>query len=271
MKRLLTGAVGVPIILAALFYLPGIWFFAFLGLLFEGAVFEYLVLVRPRAPRAPLSLLLALVPLAATGLVFGFVSGTRSFPLLFLAAPLLATVGLGSLVLFARVPLEETLPALGILGFGTPYFALPLASLYLLQQRDPWLVFLLIAIVWLGDTAAYYVGSRLGRHRMAPTISPKKSWEGAAAGFVTSVLSAAVWSAWRLGRLHPGVLALAAVTAVAAQVGDLVESMIKRGSGVKDSGRVLPGHGGMLDRLDAMLFAAPVLLAGMLLGAVPAK
>ena len=170
------------------------------------------------------------------------------------------SVGLGTVLLFSRTPLEETLPALGILGFGIPYFALPIAALHRLQEIDPWVVFLLMAIVWLGDTAAYYVGSRMGRHTMAPTISPKKSWEGAAAGFITGLVAAAVWSALRLDSIDPLVLAVAALTAVAAQIGDLVESMIKRGAGVKDSGTVLPGHGGVLDRLDAMLFAAPVLL-----------
>jgi phosphatidate cytidylyltransferase len=277
MKRLLTAAVGVPIVLAALFYLPGVAFFLFIAVLFDWAALEYVEIVRPHAPHAPLALLLGFVPLAAAGLAWVLSPGSAPPPtppalltpaFALLAAFLLASVGLGTLVLFARVPLPETVASFGILGFGTPYFALPIASLSLLQRIDPWIVFLLMAIVWLGDTAAYYAGSRLGKHRMAPTISPKKSWEGAAAGFVTSLLSAAVWSVWRLGRLSPGLLALAALTAVAAQVGDLVESMIKRGSGVKDSGRVLPGHGGVLDRVDAMLFATPVMLAGVLLGAL---
>jgi phosphatidate cytidylyltransferase len=152
---------------------------------------------------------------------------------------------------------------LGILGFGVLYFALPISSLHYLQQADPWLVFLLFAIVWLGDTAAYYAGSRLGRHKMAPVVSPKKSWEGSLAGFATSIASAAVWSWWRLGRVDWKLLAAAALVAAAAQVGDLVESMIKRGSGVKDSGHLLPGHGGMLDRIDALLFAAPVLVLAL--------
>jgi phosphatidate cytidylyltransferase len=278
MKRLLTAAVGVPIVLAALFYLPGVAFFLFIAVLFDWAALEYVEIVRPHAPHAPLALLLGCVPLVAAGLAWVLSPGTSVVPappalltpsLALLATCLLASVGFGALVLFARVPLPETIASLGILGFGTPYFALPIASLSLLQRIDPWLVFLLMAIVWLGDSAAYYAGSQLGKHRMAPTISPKKSWEGAAAGFVTSLLAAAVWSVCRLGRLSPGLLALAALTAVAAQVGDLVESMVKRGSGVKDSGRVLPGHGGVLDRVDAMLFAAPVLYAGVLLGVVP--
>jgi phosphatidate cytidylyltransferase len=179
------------------------------------------------------------------------------------AGALLLSVGLGTLVLFSRTPLEETLPALGILGFGLPYFALAIASPDLLQRLDPWLAVLLLAIVWLGDTIAYYVGSRIGRHKMAPVISPKKSWEGAIASFVLAVVAAGVWDVWRRGGLEPGLLAVAALTAVAAQIGDLVESMIKRGSGVKDSGNILPGHGGALDRVDALLFAAPVLLFGL--------
>jgi phosphatidate cytidylyltransferase len=269
MKRLLTAAVGVPIVLAALFLLPAAWFFVFMALLVLGATFEYVKIVRQRAPHAPLNLLFVLVPLAGAGLTYALAPGRGGpQPLYLFAAFLAGAVGLGSLVLFARIPLEETIASLGLLGFGIPYLALPLASICLLQQEDPWLVFLLMAIVWLGDTAAYYAGSRLGKHRMAPTISPKKSWEGAAAGFVTSVVAAAVWSVCRLGGIRPGLLAVAALTAVASQVGDLVESMIKRGSGVKDSGSLLPGHGGVLDRIDAMLFGAPVLLAGVLLGAM---
>ncbi|HEY4592464.1 MAG TPA: phosphatidate cytidylyltransferase, partial [Thermoanaerobaculia bacterium] len=116
----------------------------------------------------------------------------------------------------------------------------------------------------------YYVGSRVGRHKMAPDISPKKSWEGAVASFVVAVAAAAVWDVCRRGSVEPGVMAAAAGTAVAAQIGDLVESMIKRGSGVKDSGSILPGHGGVLDRMDAMLFAAPVLLLGLWLAGVSA-
>ncbi len=205
------------------------------------------------------------MPLAAI-VIGAALSGDGAVPqarLLLLSGPLVIAVVLGTLLLLSRTPPEETIPALGVLSFGIPYFALPIASLYLLRVMDPWLVFLLMAIVWLGDSAAYYVGSRFGRHKMAPVVSPKKSWEGAAASFAMAVLAAGVWSWFRLGRLDPGILAVSAVTGVAAQIGDLVESMFKRGTGVKDSGTVLPGHGGMLDRLDAMLYGAPVLLFGL--------
>jgi phosphatidate cytidylyltransferase len=262
MQRLLTAAVATPIALAAVFKLPGWWFFAFMALVIDWAAYEYLLIVRPRAPHAPLRLLLVLAPLAAYAISFALADNTALLVLRLhiLAGALVISIGLGLLLLFSRTPLEETIPALGILGFGIPYFALPIASVYTLRQIDPWVVFLLLAIVWLGDTAAYYVGSRIGRHKLAPVISPKKSWEGAAASFAIAMIAAVVWSWLRLHRLEPGILVASAVTSVAAQIGDLVESMIKRGSGVKDSGHILPGHGGVLDRLDALLFGAPVLL-----------
>jgi phosphatidate cytidylyltransferase len=267
MKRLLTAAVATPIALAAVFKLPGWWFFVFMAAAIDWAAYEYLLIVRPRAPHAPLRLLLVLAPLAAYAISFALTANPEFHDqihlvlrLHILAGALVISTGLGTLLLFSRTPLEETIPALGILGFGIPYFALPIASVFTLRQIDPWVVFLLLAIVWLGDTAAYYVGSRIGRHKMAPVISPKKSWEGAAASFVVAMIAAVIWSQVRLGRLEPGILVASAVTSVAAQIGDLVESMIKRGSGVKDSGSILPGHGGVLDRLDALLFGAPVLL-----------
>jgi phosphatidate cytidylyltransferase len=265
MQRLLTAVVLTPLILLALFKLPGPWFFAFVAVLVDLAAFEYLQIVRNRAPHAPLAPLLVAVPMAAVAVSASlFEAGGVLDPRLHLfAAGVLLSVGLGTLILLSRVPLPETLDALGILGFGVLYFALPISSLHYLQQADPWIVFLLFAVVWLGDTAAFYVGSALGRHKMAPVISPKKSWEGSAAGFATSILSAAVWSWARLGRVDVKLLAAAALTAAAAQAGDLVESMIKRGSGVKDSGSILPGHGGMLDRIDALLFAAPVLVLAL--------
>lgn len=265
MQRLLTAAVATPIALAALFLLPHWGWFVLVAVIIDWAAFEYVQIVRVRAPHAPLAFLLVLAPLAAGVLSVALWDGTQvlHLRLYLLAGALVISVGLGTLLLLSRTPLEETIPALGILGFGIPYFALPIASLHLLKTIDPWVVFLLFAIVWLGDTAAFYIGSRIGRHKMAPVISPKKSWEGAAASFVVALVAAAVWSYFRLERIDLGLMAVAAVTAVAAQIGDLVESMIKRGTGVKDSGHVLPGHGGLLDRMDAMLFAAPVLLFGL--------
>lgn len=271
MQRLLTGLVGAAILLAATFLLPPLWYFGLAVLVVEWAVLEYVGVVRPAAPGAPLRALLVLVPIAAVGLMAATAVPLGEAPLgdqaalglRVVGAALALTLAGAVVVLLGRTPIPEALPALGAFGFGVPYFALAALALGRLQEIDPWLIFLGFAIVFLGDTAAFYVGSRFGRRKMAPRVSPNKSWEGAAAGFVTGLLATAVWGWWRLGEVSPALLAVAAATAAAAQVGDLLESMLKRAVGVKDSGRTLPGHGGILDRADATFFALPVLLLGV--------
>lgn len=270
MKRLLTAAVGIPLLLAAVYLLPGPWFLALVILVVEWAVFEYIQLVRAWTPGAPLFTLPLLVPAVSLGLVFATTPGAgapdaATAALCLLAAGLVLTVGVTTLVLLFRTPVREALPAFGAFAFGLPYFGLGVLATYRLHQLDPWLLVLGFAVVFLGDTAAFYVGSAVGRHKMAPVVSPNKSWEGAVASFVTALLTAAVWGWLHFGTAGWRLLTAAAVTAAAAQLGDLVESMLKRGSGVKDSGDLLPGHGGMLDRADAALFALPVLLAAVLL------
>jgi phosphatidate cytidylyltransferase len=128
-----------------------------------------------------------------------------------------------------------------------------------LDAGAAWIVFVL-AITFLSDTGAYFAGRAFGRHRMAPYISPKKSWEGSVGGIVTSTL-AGVMFVWLLGlpiTLWSGGL-LGAVGSIAGQAGDLAESLIKRQVDIKDSGKIIPGHGGILDRIDSLLFTAPVL------------
>jgi phosphatidate cytidylyltransferase len=122
-----------------------------------------------------------------------------------------------------------------------------------------WLLFGLM-VNWLGDTGAYYIGRRWGRHKLAPVVSPGKSWEGAAASAAVAILFGAIYLPLTIPGVSIAMAGLIAVLANAAgQLGDLAESAIKRGSGVKDSGSMLPGHGGMLDRLDSTLFTLPVL------------
>lgn len=122
------------------------------------------------------------------------------------------------------------------------------------------LLLLLFSCVILADTAAYYVGSAVGRHRLAPRLSPRKSWEGAAAGLVASLAGGLLAHGWFYRRLPLGhALALGLALGVAAILGDLAESMVKRAVGVKDASSLLPGHGGLLDRADSLLLASPVL------------
>jgi phosphatidate cytidylyltransferase len=158
--------------------------------------------------------------------------------------------------------LAHSLPRAALLLMGVVYIfgcwkcALPL------HTRNPhWLMYALI-INWTGDAGAYYVGRRFGRHKMAPLVSPKKSWEGAAASVVTSGLIAVPYLMHFVGGLPVlGAILLTAAANAAGQLGDLAESAMKRGAGVKDSGAILPGHGGFLDRVDSTLFALPVILA----------
>jgi phosphatidate cytidylyltransferase len=182
-----------------------------------------------------------------------------------------------------RSPMSAAYPAAAASAFAFVYIALPMAMLVQLRQQWAgafWLLYLLL-VVWAGDIFAYFVGRSLGRHLMAPRISPKKTWEGAAASVAASLVVGILLFSHalqissfllRVGliqrrdglfglekpELWPIIL-LTVVLNIAAQLGDLVESLIKRGAGVKDSGTILPGHGGMLDRIDALLFAAPVL------------
>lgn len=262
MQRLSTALVLSALAIASVLFLPSPWFFALAVVVIGWASSEFVRMTKVWAPGAPVEILVAVAPLGAV-ILSGFLPIDRSdvgVELELFGAALLASVGVGTVVLLARTPLTETFAAFGALAFGIPYFALPVASLYRLHVKDPWLVILVLAIVSLGDSAAYYVGSRLGRRKLAPTVSPNKTWEGAAASFVMAVAVTAGWSVWRLGEIDPRLLLVGAFTALAAQVGDLVESMIKRGAGIKDSGNLLPGHGGVLDRVDALLFAAPVFL-----------
>ena len=134
-----------------------------------------------------------------------------------------------------------------LLGFGI-----------LLHHISPMLVIFLVAVTWIGETTAYVVGSTIGRHRLAPVISPRKTIEGAVAQVIASVLSAAAFGAWLLPQCGMGVaLAGGALLGVVAQAGDLAESAIKRSVGTKDAGELIPGHGGVLDRIDSLLFNLP--------------
>jgi len=135
-----------------------------------------------------------------------------------------------------------------------------------LRGYSPRAVLMLLGLVWVCDSSAYYVGRRFGKTPLAPVVSPKKTWEGTIAGLIGATLfgaAAGMW--WFVPALGPGRGALAgALASSAGQVGDLVESLWKRGGGVKDSGQFLPGHGGFYDRIDSLLFAGPVLAAFVL-------
>ena len=201
--------------------------------------------------------------------IFGVLAG-----LLILFRPQDMLLGLALLTVLAlilalrRDELRKILPQIACAFFGALYTFVPWRFAVNVRQISVHLLFFALALNWIGDTAAYYIGRAFGRHKLAPVVSPKKSWEGAIASVVASILFGVLY----LGRFVPAlpwwqVTVMAIFGNIAGQFGDLAESAIKRGAGVKDSGTMLPGHGGMLDRTDSSMFALPAVY-GMYLLAV---
>jgi phosphatidate cytidylyltransferase len=179
------------------------------------------------------------------------------------AASLVVVLLVAMALLFSRVQPAAAMAGASATLFGVLSVALPATSLCYLRRVSPRAVLFLLLLVWICDSCAYYAGRRFGRHRLAPVVSPRKTWEGALAGLAGATVFGAVAGAWWLvPELGPFRGALAgAVASTAGQLGDLVESLWKRGAGVKDSGVFLPGHGGVYDRIDSLLFAGPVVAA----------
>ncbi|HMZ56790.1 MAG: phosphatidate cytidylyltransferase [Nitrospira sp.] len=162
--------------------------------------------------------------------------------------------------LFSGKPLKDSLLDGMVLIMGVLYVGLSLGYLLLTraQPDGTMLIFFVVLVTWAGDTGAYIAGKSLGRHALAPIVSPKKTYEGLAGGIVLACLAAVVARAWFLPRFSlVDCLALGLLLTIAGLIGDLAESAMKRHAGFKDSGALIPGHGGMLDRLDSLLFTGP--------------
>jgi phosphatidate cytidylyltransferase len=173
----------------------------------------------------------------------------------------LFVLGLSVLTLFTRRPLVESVPSAGISSSALLLVAFPLSfavRLHGFSPDGPRLLLFALVITWAADTAAYFVGRAVGKHPLAPHISPKKTWEGSIAGLVGSLLVAYIFHSW-LTIPVPHLFAMATLGNIAGQMGDLLESACKRSAGVKDSGGLLPGHGGILDRIDALILCIPVI------------
>ncbi len=173
----------------------------------------------------------------------------------------LFVLGLTVLTLFTRRPLVESLPSAGISSSALLLVAFPLSfaiRLHGFPTFGPRLLLFALAITWAADTVAYFVGRAIGKHPLAPHISPKKTWEGSIGGLAGSLLVAYGFHFWLTISL-PHLLAMATLGNIAGQMGDLLESACKRSAGVKDSGGLLPGHGGVLDRIDALILCIPVI------------
>lgn len=249
-SRTVVALVGLPLVLGVV-YLGGWWVFALAGAVAGVALHEYWLLARPLAPLAPAGYVG--VALALAGAEVGGIGWT--------VGGLLTTF----VVAFALKAISEARTAATIAISGTIMGAVwvggGLAFLILLRELpgDGRLAaFTVLLAVWAGDTFAYFGGRFLGRHKMAPATSPGKTWEGFAVGTAATVFVTFV-ALYNQEFLTIGEsLVLGAAIAVAAPLGDLFESLLKRDMEVKDTGTLLGGHGGMLDRIDALLFAAPV-------------
>jgi phosphatidate cytidylyltransferase len=175
------------------------------------------------------------------------------------ASLLIFLFGCVVLGLITKRPLHEVLPAIAIGSAALLFVVLPFSYIVRLDEIEPvgrQLVLFTLVLVWAGDMLAYFVGKSLGRVPMAPALSPKKTWEGAMGNVLASMIVAVLFARWMQTDVLT-LLVIAGVANIAGQAGDLIESAYKRGAAVKDSGGLLPGHGGMLDRIDSLILATP--------------
>ena len=271
MKRELAAAITIPIVFAVLFLAPAIAFNLLVTLVALAALWEFYRLAEKTG--LPVAKTVGIAGGAALLLWTAF--REYVFPphpgLIVALAGLLAFVLLASVApLFAKVDLPTALGGASGTVFGVLSIALPATVMCFLRLVSPRAVLLLFLLVWGCDSFAYYVGKNLGKRKLAPRVSPNKTWEGTIGGLVGGTLiGAAAGTWWVFPELGPARGALAGALATSAgQLGDLVESMWKRGAGVKDSGTFLPGHGGFYDRIDSLLYAAPVLAAFVARGSI---
>ena len=291
MKRVLTAVVLVPFVLLLVFRAP-LWLFALAvaGIIvltlheYAGIVKAYGIEPMTKLCYATAVMAVVSVSFASSGLAIGY-PAPRGITFSAVWLVLLPFI-FGTSVVFRR-EMKMALPAAASSVFGIFYIAIALCLLIPIRNSagSQYLVIFILFSVWAGDIAAYYVGRAIGRHKLAPIVSPNKSWEGAIASVIASAAVAilifhfhhkidsffggrpwvvAEWifplrpAPWFSQTTSFNAALLGVLTNIAAQLGDLFESALKRGAGVKDSGTLLPGHGGILDRIDALLFAIPM-------------
>jgi phosphatidate cytidylyltransferase len=250
LPRVLTAIVGIPFLIFLMHH-GGLAYTAFIGAICALALYEYgLILKVGGRPCQRL--------ITAAG-------GTFLALTLALGGPigLVFTALVAAMVLREMSMREHSLDRLALSLFGAVFLGWMLGHLALIRDLKPHgekLTYLLFVTVWVMDSAAYFVGKAFGKHPLASVLSPKKTWEGAAAGFAGAVLFILSFRALALrdSLSVAQALGLAALIGVSGQLSDLAESMVKRAVGVKDSGTLLPGHGGIMDRFDSFILAAPI-------------
>jgi phosphatidate cytidylyltransferase len=268
--RVLTGAVLIPVVVAAIWW-GSAWLVAGLaGVVAVLALLEFFALAERQGFQAyrAWTCVIALGIFSQQWYATEVASSSNLGDLLTQAqSPQLSLelvlfgflLGVAAIALWSRRPLAEVVPSISVSSAGLVAVALPLSAVVRLDGVDMigrQLLLFTLVVVWVGDTSAYLVGRSFGRLKMSPQLSPQKTWEGAAANLLGALLVGVLFDYW-LNISLTQLLAMAAIGSIAGQIGDLLESAYKRSAGVKDSGTILPGHGGMLDRIDALLLAAP--------------
>jgi len=247
-SRVLVALVGVPVVLLIV-WAGGWWLFALLGVAAVLALHEYSLMIRTLRP---------VILAAYTGALLSLL-GAKLGGLDWTAAGFLTTMVLAFLLHWIATTRQSATVAIAATVLGAGWIGLCLAHLVLLREipHDGKLAtFTVLIAVWAGDIGAFFAGRMIGRHKLAPALSPGKTWEGFLFGTATTIFVAFV-ALYKEDYLSiPQSILLGAVIAVAAPLGDLFESALKRDMQVKDSGRLLAAHGGVLDRIDSLLFAA---------------
>ncbi|HLH39465.1 MAG TPA: phosphatidate cytidylyltransferase [Bryobacteraceae bacterium] len=248
MKRILTALLLIPLIVWLVLFAPQWAFLIALAAIGAIAFYEFSQIVQQNGIPAP----------GWPGMIAGVAVMLAPQPWV-----VLVLVAIFALLISLRArDLARALPRAAAFLLGAIYiFGAWRCAVELRAIDANWLMFALL-LSWAGDTAALYVGKAFGRHALAPRVSPAKTWEGAAGSVAGGILAGFVYAHYLIPSAPVAVVLLLAATGnIAGQLGDLCESAIKRGAGVKDSGNTLPGHGGWLDRIDSSLFSVPVVFA----------
>ncbi|HEV2721392.1 MAG TPA: phosphatidate cytidylyltransferase [Thermoanaerobaculia bacterium] len=253
--REITAAIASPIAIWIIGWSPNPVYDGVIGLIGTLALYEFLVLGRRKGFRLPIVICIAAMLFIIAAFILEPLSVEMGVFLTLLVIP--------GTYLFNDGSLDDALPSSGIAVLATLYVGMLGGSLVRLHNdfpEGPKLIFFLLLIVWLGDAGAYYCGKTFGKHKMSPRISPKKTVEGGIGGVVTSVVTAVVchFTFFKTFPLLHAVIA-GVILSIAGMIGDLAESMWKRSAAVKDSGTLIPGHGGFLDRFDSIFYTAPIL------------
>jgi phosphatidate cytidylyltransferase len=255
MKRVLSALILIPLVIVLVLYAPAPVFALALALLGGLALWEFYGIARKIGAACPMGWGLAV----GIALVASVARDWARPEELLIAGTLIAGCG----CLFSSKPLDELARGWAFTIFGWIYIALPVSLLFSIRYGDyrqsgPKLIFFLLVLQWLQDTAAYFVGSKWGHHKIAPLFSPKKSVEGSIAGLLAALLGGLAFHFLVFESAHlPQILLLSLILGILGQMSDIAESLFKRAAAVKDSSQLIPGHGGVLDRIDGLLFAAP--------------